>query len=378
MTGYSTARITLGACFLAGGFGIGTWGANLPAPGRRAALDESGIGIVLLCFAAGAILAMNRTPQMIARIGAARLATLAVGLFGMGIALVATAAQFGVAMVIAGLCGAAFGALDVSMNSHAADLEARAKRPIMSTLHAMFSGGTLAGAMAYAALARGGMGSSSILLGAGCIILAIAAATFLRTSPAPDHNATIDHRSAAAKPGLSALRLGLLAFVIFLAEGAIMDWSAVYLVRVLGTTESTGAAGYGVFAAAMLTGRLAGDRVNQVLGPLRLFALGTALVTVSLAGLLLSDSVLAVFVALILCGLGMSNIIPLIFSTAGRLGAADGGRSLSRVLTMGYAGILLGPAMIGFVAEASSLQFSLMLVLTSVAAMMFFGKAALG
>jgi len=106
---------------------------------------------------------MNRAPQMIARIGAARLAALAVGLFGMGIALVATAAQFGVAMVIAGLCGAAFGALDVSMNSHAADLEARAKRPIMSTLHAMFSGGTLAGAMAYAALARGGMGSATIL-----------------------------------------------------------------------------------------------------------------------------------------------------------------------------------------------------------------------
>jgi len=378
LTGYPTARITLGACFLAGGFGIGTWGANLPALGRRAALDESGIGMVLLCFAAGAILAMNRTPQMIARIGAARLAALAVGLFGMGIALVATAAQFGVAMVIAGLCGAAFGALDVSMNSHAADLEARAKRPIMSTLHAMFSGGTLAGAMAYAALARGGIESPSILLGAGCVILAIAAAAFLRTSPVSDHNATHDHRSAAAKSGLSALRLGLLAFVIFLAEGAIMDWSAVYLVRVLGTTESTGAAGYGVFAAAMLMGRLVGDRVNQVLGPLRLFALGTALVTVSLAGFLLSDSVIAAFVALIFCGLGMSNIIPLIFSTAGRLGAADGGRSLSRVLTMGYAGILLGPALIGFVAEASSLQFSLMLVLAGVAAMMFFGKAALG
>jgi len=109
-----------------------------------------------------------------------------------------------------------------------------------------------------------------------------------------------------------------------------------------------------------------------------LFALGTALVTVSLAGFLLSDSVIAAFAALTFCGLGMSNIIPLIFSTAGRLGAADGGRSLSRVLTMGYAGILLGPALIGFVAEASSLQFSLMLVLAGVAAMMFFGKAALG
>ncbi|MBD9529494.1 MFS transporter [Paracoccus sp. PAR01] len=377
LTGYPTARLTLGACFLAGGFGIGTWGANLPALGRRAALDESGIGMVLLCFAAGAILAMNRTPQMISRIGAERLAVLAVGLFGLGVALVAAAAQFGVAMLIAGFCGAAFGALDVSMNSHAADLEARAKRPIMSALHAMFSGGTLAGAMVYAALARAGIGGAAILLAAGCTIVVIALVAFQRMSPTSERKAAHDHGTAAARPGPRALRLGLLAFVIFLAEGAIMDWSAIYLVRVLGTTESTGAAGYGVFAAAMLIGRLVGDRANQVLGPMRLFALGTALVTVSLAGLLLSGSIVAAFMALALCGLGMSNIIPLIFSSAGRLGATDGGRSLSRVLTMGYAGILLGPALIGFVAEASSLQISLTMVLLGVAAMMFYGKAAL-
>ena len=134
-------RLMLLACFLAGGIGIGVWGANLPALGRRTGMDEAQIGVVLLCFAAGAIVSMNRVPRLMARFGAARVSCLAAGLFGAGIAAVALVGHMVTAALVAGFCGVVFGALDVAMNSHAAGYEARAGRPVMSFFHAMFSAG---------------------------------------------------------------------------------------------------------------------------------------------------------------------------------------------------------------------------------------------
>ncbi len=124
----------------------------------------------------------------------------------------------------------------------------------------------------------------------------------------------------------------------------------------------------------MLLGRLVGDHANRILGPLRLFQLSMALVVLAMAVFLAAGSAGLAMGALALFGLGMANVIPLIFSAAGRLGAGDGGRSLSRVLTMGYAGILLGPALIGFIAELSSLRISLGLVLLAVILASFSGR----
>lgn len=369
-------RITLSACFLAGGLGIGSWGANLPALGRRAGLDEGALGLVLLFFAAGAILAMTNAPRVIARIGAERLSVIAAGLFGLCIAGVGWITQMAVAMILASLAGAAFGTLDVAMNSQAAGLERRARRPIMSSFHAMFSAGTLVAALAYAGLVHGGAGNGAILSLSGGLIVAIAAAAFARSTPMPPEKAH-DAPAAAgrARPGAATLALGALAFVIFLAEGAIMDWSAVYMVRVMGTSESLGAAGYAIFAGTMLLGRLLGDRANRALGPSRLFRISVMTVAISMAVFLLSGSVDLAFAALACGGLAMANVIPIIFSAAGVLGSRDGGRSLSRVLSMGYAGILLGPALIGFLAQAFSLTASLSLVLLGLAMVAFSGRA---
>lgn len=365
------SKTILSGCFLAGGFGIGAWGANLPALARRADMDESQIGIALLCLAAGAILAMNLSPWVIARFGAERSALVAVGLFGAGIGCVGMATHMWAAASIAALCGLSFGIVDVAMNRHAADLEARAGRPIMSFFHAMFSFGTLLAAMGYALLSRGGLSSPAILAMAAVVIMAIALAALRRTAPfTPTPSQAHDPATGQPARGPRAvhvLALGAMAFVIFFAEGAIMDWAAIYLVRVMGTTESTGALGYAVFAGAMTVGRLTGDFANRLLGPVRLFRLGTACVAAALAAMLLAPSVWIVLVSLALCGLGAANIAPIIFSAAGQLSAQDRGRAMSRVLTLGYAGILVGPALIGFVAEAWSLGASLAFVTVAVA-----------
>lgn len=375
------ARIVLSACFLAGGIGIGTWGANLPALGRRAGLDEGEIGLVLLSFAAGAILAMTNAPRMISRLGAERMAVISAGLFGLGILGVGFISRMTVAVIVAGLAGLAFGGLDVSMNDRASDLERRAGRPLMSSFHAMFSGGTLFAALTYAALARSGVGNGIILALCGILVTMIAAAALVSTTSVRgerQHGPTArsGSRTGAARTG--ALTLGALAFIVFLVEGAMMDWVAIYMVRVLGTSESIGATGYAIVAAMMLLGRLLGDRANAILGAARLFRICVVAVALSMLAFLLLGSVGLAFAALACCGLAMANVIPIIFSAAGVLGVADGGRSLSRVLTMGYAGILLGPALIGFIAEAFSLTVSLSLVLLGLVVAAFHGKAVAG
>lgn len=357
-------RVSLLACFLAGGIGIGSWGANLPALGRRADLDEAALGLVLLSFAAGALVAMTSAPRAIAHIGAARLSVIAVGLFGLGIVGVGWITRMNVAVMVACLSGLAFGALDVAMNSHAANLERRARRPIMSSFHAMFSAGTLIAALVYAALAHQGVGSGTILLLSGSAVVLIATAAFMgTTAEATESGDTASTAESRVKPGREVLILGALAFVIFLAEGAIMDWAAVYMVRIMGTSESVGATGYAIFAGMMFIGRVLGDQVNRALGPSRLFRISVITVAISMAVFLRSNSPELAFLALACCGLAMANVIPIIFSAAGLLGSRDGGRSLSRVLSMGYAGILLGPAFIGFIAQAFSLTVSLSLVL---------------
>lgn len=371
LPGLSLSRRTaISGCFLAAGLGIGTWGANLPALGRRASMSEGDIGIVLLCFAAGAVLAMTNASRLIARFGAGRTAATAAALFGLGIISVTQANSMASAALIATLLGVTFGTLDVTMNSEAASLELRARRPLMASLHAVFSLGTLAAAMGYGGLVVAGFSDLACLVFAGSAIALIALACW---GYLPQEIATV---AGAADPALKrgsatigrVLLLGAVAFMAFFAEGAILDWIAIYTVRVIGAEESTGALVYAVFACAMTLSRMVGDRAKLRLGAVRLFRVGALMVAAGLALTLLLPSLPVVIVAIGLCGLGVANLIPLIFSEAGRFGGHDGGKAMSRVMTMGYAGILIGPALIGFVAEYASLPAGLWVVVLALVA----------
>jgi hypothetical protein len=354
---------------MAGGIGIGTWGANLPALARRASLSEGELGVVLLFFAAGAVLLMTVAPRIIARFGAGASAAVAAVLFGFGVMAVGAAQDVFVAATTAMFAGATFGALDVCMNNEAALQERQAGRPIMASFHAIFSLGTLVSALAYAGLARAGVSVVLCLAMAGSVVSATAALGLLglrqrEVAPAPVAAATPAQVRLAPPPG-RVLLLGSLTFLAFFAEGAILDWIAVYVVRVVGEAESAGALAYAAFASAMTAGRFAGDRVKRRLGAGRLFHFGALLVALAFAAVLLVPTMPVVLGAMVLCGLGVANLVPILFSESGTLNHGDGGRAMSRVMTMGYAGILLGPALIGFLAEMTALERSLWTVVAA-------------
>lgn len=367
-----TPRVAVSSFFLSAGVGIGAWAASLPAISARISLDKRELGIVLLCFALGAIATMTNVGRMTPRYGTAIICLLGALVFG---AVLIAAPHAGGMWALATLIlvgGGAFGALDVAMNVEASFLETRSGRHIMSSFHAVFSVGSLLGAGICGQVLRSG-GDVVLCLGvAGVAVITLGLfARFWSDAPEPPAETETGATGAAPKLGKAEARhlwlLGAVAFLALFTEGAIMDWSAIYLVGTAGTSESTGAFGFALFAGMMALGRAIGDMATNALGPVRLFRLGAGLVAAALALVLLLVNVPAIFVALALCGLGVANVVPAVFSAAGRIGGDAAGAAMSRVSTMGYAGLLMGPPFIGFLAEATTLPTALWTVVAAAA-----------
>ncbi|MBY3381822.1 MFS transporter [Rhizobium laguerreae] len=279
--------------------------------------------------------------------------------------------QYGSALFFA---GAGFGILDVSMNTTASLLETRASRHIMSKLHALFSIGNLLGAFLIGRLLSQGRSLEMCLGASGAAVLLFSAIGSFATIGSGLHAASEEPSGDGSQNFLTGLQkrylyvLGIVAFLAFFAEGAILDWSAIYIVSEIGMSESVGAYGFATFACSMAASRLLGDLIVKRAGPINLMLASSACCAVALLALILVNDVFLAFVALAIAGIGVANIIPTVFSVAGRKGGAAAGRAMSIVTTTGYAGLLLGPALLGFVAQHFSLVTSFCVVLAGIVA----------
>ena len=364
----TSGRLRVSTFFLAAGVGIGAWAASLPAVSGQMGLTSGELGIVLLCFALGAIIMMTSMGKLAPKVGASLVCVVGAFLFGAALVAAPHIADFFALCVLVGLGGGAFGALDVAMNVEAAAIERLLQRPVMSSFHAIFSFGALGGALICGWLLSGG-GSAAICLGTtGVAVCVLTLGAGLWPGPRDDG------RDSEAKPstgdaGASTtprrprlLLLGAMAFLALFSEGALMDWIAIYLVDTVGTTKSSGAFGFAIFAGMMACGRAGGDFVIARIGAEKVLGFGAAAVALALFCALSVGSVALIFVAFAVAGLAIANVVPMIFSAAGRIEGTEASVAMSRVATMGYAGLLVGPPFIGFVAEATSLTTSLCFV----------------
>lgn len=352
------------AAFFLPGFAIAAWAPIVPYAKLRSGLDEAGLGLVLLCLGAGSLLAMPLAGVATARRGAraVMLATIAITCAALPLLAVADGA---VALAVAlFVFGAGIGATDCSMNIQAVAVERDAGRAMMSGFHAFYSIGGFAGAAGTTALLGAGFApwqAALAVAAATCAIAALAASHWRAERVASD-------APAFALPRGVVVSIGALAFVVFLAEGAVLDWSAVFLTDVRGIDASRAGSGFAVFSLAMTLARLFGDRVVQRLGHVRASVAGAC---VAAAGLLLATLVPVFGVALAgyaLLGLGCANIVPVLFSLAGRQRAMPEAAAITAVTTVGYAGILAGPAAIGFVAHATSLPVAFLCIVAGLLA----------
>ncbi|MGW0042488.1 MFS transporter [Rhodococcus sp. NPDC003348] len=359
------ARAAVFGVFAVNGFLLAAWVVHIPAISERTAISHATLGWLLLVLAGGALIGMQIAGPLADRWGSRRMiaaAGLLLSAGAIGPALATDAVSLGVALTVFGLGN---GALDVSMNSQAVHVERAYGRPIMSAFHALFSLGGVAGSLLGAATLAAGVAPSTALPGAAVLgavtILACLPALLPHEVHEPDERtaATGSARSHERPATAKVLALGAIAFAVFLAEGAANDWSTLQVKEHLGTSDATAALAFGAFAVMMTVGRFTADRVAAALGPVAVVRYGTLIAAVGMGAVMASSWVPLTLFGWALFGLGLSGCIPQIFTAAGNLNAGSPGVNMSRVVGMGYLGLLAGPALLGWLTQLMPLTATL-------------------
>lgn len=358
------ARFSSMAVFFIAGMLYASWGVHVPTVRDKFALSPGALSIALLAVALGSIIAMLATGSWIARVGARR-ACLAggIGLTACN-ALIMVAPSYPLLLLVLALFGFSMATLDVAMNAEASDVEQAIERPIMSSLHGMFSVGGMAGAAVGGAFIARGMPAEIHLLlmsGVSLAVLLVSMPAVLPHVPHPDHGA--HGQSSSNRWRSKALwALGGLALIALIAEGAMYDWATVYMRDVVLASPGLSSAAYAAFTGGMAAGRFAGDAVRARFGaPQLIFASAMLAFIGMVAALVLPNAAVALF-GLTLMGLGLANMMPVLFAAAARVKGVSSAEGLAHVAGLAYFGLLFGPVLIGGVAQISSLPVGLCVV----------------
>ena len=345
------ARLGVRLAFLVAGFGMACWAPLVPVARERLSIDEGVLGLLLLCLGLGSVGAMACVGVLCTRFGTRRLIVLS----GLGMAailpllsLAPTPIGLGVALAFFGAC---LGSLDVAMNINALEVERLAGRPMMSGFHALYSLGGFAGAGFMTALLSLEVAPwVATLLGAGlmCCSMLLASRCLSETTRS-------GHGPVVVAPRGIVLLIAALAAITFLVEGAMVDWSALLSIQTDLTNPEQAGIGFVLFSVAMTLGRLVGDTIVLRLGDRLTVRFGGSITFAGFAILLALPGHVIALLGFVLIGLGASNIVPVLFRRAGKQQAMPAALAVSAVTTAGYAGVLLGPALIGFAAQMASL-----------------------
>ncbi len=351
-------RLATRLSFLVAGFGIACWAPLVPFAKARLGVDDGMLGVLLLCLGLGSVIAMLATGVLSAKYGAKPIILVS----GFGIALTLpflTLADTPVTLGITlALFGASLGTLDVAMNIHAIEVEKDAPKPLMSGFHAQYSIGGFIAAMLVTLLLSAKLGPFvTTLMSSAMIVVAMAVIwpRLLSTVQAEDGPLFVMPR------GIVVL-LAALAAITFLVEGAVLDWSALLLTSEGRVEASQGGLGYMLFAIAMTAGRLCGDAITARLGDRPTLFWGGIVAIAGFAVLLAAPGTILAMSGFLLIGLGASNIVPVLFRRAGSQTVMPSGLAVAAITTTGYAGVLVGPAGVGFVAKHTGLPISFWLL----------------
>jgi MFS family permease len=357
--------------FLVNGLIVASWVSRIPAIQSGLALSPAQLGAALLVIAFGSLVSMPLTGALIHRTGSRAMVIVTTVAFCASLPPIALTGSLGSLAIALWFYGATGGAMDVAMNVEAAALERRIAKPIMSSFHGLFSLGGMAGSALGGAFAGAGVAPLAHFLVTAAAFGLMAALVF-RWLPAG---------SSSGGPSLgfrftrTLVILGAIAFCILVGEGAMADWSAIYLRNELGTGAGFAALGYAVFSGTMAAGRFAGDWLNLRFGPARLVRGGALLATGGLALALLAGGVPATLAGFACVGAGFSTIIPIVFGAGANVAGVAPGAGIAAVTTAGYLGFLTGPPIIGFTAEYAGLRVGLALVAVLSAAAALLGRA---
>ena len=360
------ARVATSAIFAVHGAVVGTFAARVPWVADHVGVGAGGLGIALLMPGVGALLAMPLSARLAHRFDLRPLVRVLIVVWCAALVLPALPTSLPLLCVCLIGYGAAAGIADVAMNAHAVLVEERYERSVMSGFHGWWSVGGLGGSAVAALAARAGLGAPLhfALTSAGLIVVALLASMWLLPHRA---DPSAEQPPAFALPSREVLAIGLIGLCAVFAEGASLDWSAVYVRDLLHHPAATAAATVSIFSVCMASARFGGDWAVRRLGPVTTVRISGACATLGALIVVLASPVALVIAGFGLLGIGIAVVVPLVFAAAGRL---DGpaGRNIAGVAGIAYGSGLIAPGVIGGIAHIWSLtvSFTLIVVLTAV------------
>nr|WP_234322938.1 MFS transporter [Streptomyces sp. NRRL S-350] len=382
---WGPARLALTAFFAVDGFLFAAWVVRIPDVRSQVNASHSDLGLALLCLSIGAVITMPLVGRLCLRYGSRPITVGSLALLSVAVLLPAHAHSVTALGGVLLLFGAGYGGANVAMNSAAVDLVAQLRRPVMPSFHAGYSfggllgtgvSGLLAGPLSTAwALALSGALGAAVTIGAGIVLMRSPAAPLVapeRASSSAGSSGAADPAGSSAAAGsgtagtgagagrrhvrLLVLLLGVTALCTAYGEGAIADWTTLHLTDDVHATAAVAATGYGAYAFAMAGGRVGGTWLSIRLGQNRLMLLGGLTAAAGMLVAALAPVVPLAICGFVLAGLGLANLFPLAIA---RAGAAGGPQGVALASSLGYGGMLIGPVVIGFLADAAGLPIAL-------------------
>ncbi|MDB5183853.1 MAG: Membrane protein mosC [Candidatus Saccharibacteria bacterium] len=372
LTALVRARIAIFGIFALNGLLLALWAVHIPAVLEKTGTTHAILGILLLLLGGGAFVGMQLGGHLADRFGSRRMVifySLWLSILFIPIAFATNPILLGLALALYGFGN---GGVDVSMNLQAAALEEKYGRPIMSAFHAMFSIGTFTGSVvgAFVLGIHVGIPTTFILFGVLGVIITFACRPFLlhHVTKSEDHIKGEDeaHIKSTFSKKIYAriLLLGSIAFLLMLSEGIANDWSALQIKERLNLSDSQAAFGFAAFAILMTTGRFGADWISNKFGALAVVRYGSLIAAIGMIFVLLSHTLWLTLLGWGFFGLGLSGCAPQLFSAAGKISRAKQGVIMSRVVGMGYIGLLAGPAIIGGATQFIPLTLAMILPLS--------------
>jgi len=358
------------AIFFICGVGISSWAIMVPFAKDRLGLNDGSLGLLLLLLGAGAISMMPVSGVLIHKFGSRLvilIASIVVAIALPLLMLMNTVLSLGVVLFV---FGSAIGTVDVAMNAHGVQVQNLYGKPIMSSLHGLFSAGGLLGSLGLGFLIKMGLSPVVAAISIAVMLLLIVSIQYRCLLTASYEKALSEKsegdiasgdKTSAGTQWLkgSVIYLGLMCFVVFLSEGAMLDWSAVFLKENRDVDVALAGIGYAAFSVAMATMRLLGDKIVSQFSGKRVVIYGSLIASAGLFIVVLTPWLLTSLLGFVLLGVGAANIVPVFFSEGGRLKDVSATVAITAISTLGYAGQLAGPATLGFIAQQASLPVAL-------------------
>lgn len=346
---FPPTRLAVSGLFLLNGTFAGAWAPKIPEFAGRLSLSESGLGLMIMCFGIGSLVLMPIAGILIAHYGTTRIVKGAAVLFLSTMLLLSVTTTVPLGALAVFLFGGLMGAMDVAMNGNAVEVERSMRRAIMSSCHAFWSLGAFLGAATGGVLIQmiGVMGHAVLLTVLGVVMLAFLWPFVLHDAPHPSEERAKVRLPMTPLPWL----IGLTALFSMVPEGAILDWGALYMRDELGASLAVSGLAFGAFSLAMAAMRFAGDHVRDRFGAVKTLRFCTVMAMIGMVISGVAPNTAVAVLGFAICGIGISNMVPIAFSAAGNLPGFAQGVALSVATVMGYSGALFAPSVIGFIAE---------------------------